>query len=507
MCCAGGSPRAADDSGDRTATERTATERTTTERTAADGTATELSKKQNSGDTPFNSTTTPSAGDERRRRTHEELMNDDGIQLPWLNRFLGGAYADFLMRAPTKATVMLVYACLLAGAVYGIVHLKEGLDQADVAPDDSYFRDFYRKYTRDFTKIYGPIVHVSVDDTLDYTDPTVRRDYSALIQKLQENKYFVSGGFVISWLDRFVDYLGNKSIDVDSLSMPEFITKLKNDFFTNEDYRYHLLDVVISSDNTSITASRFFVQTRGLADSVEERDMMLATRRIADDYKWKVQVFAPTFIIFDQYVVILANTLQNFGIAVGAIAVVSLVLIPSITAVVWVTLATVSICSMVIGYMSLWDVSLDSVSMVNLVMCIGFSVDFAAHISYHFVASASTDPRENARDALGALGTPILQGAASTLIAVAALSTSNTYIFRTFFKLVFLVMVLGLLHAIAVLPVLLSTLSCKRSYAKESKERTNSRGAAATTHNVAASAECVQQETGGNAFDNPAMAL
>ena len=124
-------------------------------------------------------------------------------------------------------------------------------------------------------------------------------------------------------------------------------------------------------------------------------------------------------------------------------------------------------------------------------------MDFAVHISYHFVASASTDPNESARDALGALGTPIVQGAASTLIAISVLSTSTTYMFRTFFKVVFLVMVFGLLHAIAVLPVVLSTLNCSRCNKKSKLSENKAKTAAGAF-------ECAIREP-QYAFDNPAM--
>lgn len=37
------------------------------------------------------------------------------------------------------------------------------------------------------------------------------------------------------------------------------------------------------------------------------------------------------------------------------------------------------------GYMTWWGVRLDGVALINLIMCIGFSVDFSAHICYHYL--------------------------------------------------------------------------------------------------------------------------
>ena len=65
-----------------------------------------------------------------------------------------------------------------------------------------------------------------------------------------------------------------------------------------------------------------------------------------------------------------------------------------------------------------------------------------------------------------ALGLPISQGALSTILGVLGLYLSPSYIFVTFFKMVFLVIVLGALHGLFLLPVLLSLFgpsSCKNS--------------------------------------------
>merc|ERR1712038_666599 len=110
----------------------------------------------------------------------------------------------------------------------------------------------------------------------------------------------------------------------------------------------------------------------------------------------------------------------------------------------------------VVGFMTLWGVRLDSISMINLIMCIGFSVDFSAHISYHFMSHKNMAMEDRVSDSLYALGLPITQGAISTILGVIGLALAPSYIFITFFKMVFLVIVLGALHGLVVLPVLLS---------------------------------------------------
>jgi hypothetical protein len=94
--------------------------------------------------------------------------------------------------------------------------------------------------------------------------------------------------------------------------------------------------------------------------------------------------------------------------------------------------------------------------MINLIMCIGFSVDFSAHISYAYMSAKVDTPAERVRSCLYSLGLPIVQGALSTILGVLALLVAPSYIFITFFKVVFLVIVIAALHGLVLLPVLLS---------------------------------------------------
>ena len=436
--------------------------------------------------------TTVSAVESNVNNSAKTTHEDEGILLPWMNIFLGTKFASFITNPVVKANIAVVYLAILVGAIIGIIDLEQGLQTRNLTPDGSYFHAYSDRFNADFYQEYGVWVNVGIDETLDYTDADDREQIQELKSNFRNSNYFLSDeSAIVCWLDFYLTFLQGIPQDIDSMDMPTFISILENNFFTQDAFQHFQADVVINGDSTQITQSRFFVQSTNLGDSNDERSMMLEARDIADDSSLEVVVFGAPFPFFDQFVVILFNTLQTLGVAVASMMVVSLFFIPSLSTAVWVTLTTVSICACVIGYMAHWDVSLDSISMINLVMCVGFSVDFAAHFSYHYVVSSDPDPRERVRDAMGCLGTPVVQAALSTILGVSILSTSDSYIFRTFFKLVLLVMTFGFFHAMFLLPVLLSTLNtrlCKGSAAAdENPELASAPSAKDTTATVASS--------------------
>lgn len=76
-----------------------------------------------------------------------------------------------------------------------------------------------------------------------------------------------------------------------------------------------------------------------------------------------------------------------FGSVAAALvctAVICLCFIPHVMSVVAAVFSVFSISWGIFGLLSLWNVDLDPLSMAALLMAIGFSVDFTAHISYHY---------------------------------------------------------------------------------------------------------------------------
>ncbi|KAI4900752.1 hypothetical protein NFI96_026773, partial [Prochilodus magdalenae] len=406
--------------------------------------------------------------------------------------FFKSYYGPFITKPWTKVCVILLYAGYLAGGIYGCFNLKQGIEMKHLAADDSYAISYYDD-EKNFFSNYGPNVMVVVSEAFPYWDEYEASRLDRCMENFN-NLSFVRKELFTSWLDSYRLFARSSSLDLNDenafmANLPTFLTNFP-------DFK---LDVNIT--NGSIIASRVFVQTADITNASMEIRMINELRDTADKCNaTKLLVFHPLFIYLDQYSVIVSGTALNVGVTAAVMLVISLLLIPNPLCSLWVTFSIGSVITGVTGFMALWDVNLDSISMIILVVCIGFTVDFSAHISYAFVSSNKATANEKAIDALFILGYPVIQGAVSSIVGVVVLAFAKQHIFRTFFKIMFLVMLFGLAHGLVFIPVLLTWFSCSSSPHKKGTKQEVPRLRAVVPYNMKSEIKTV-------IYDNRAFVL
>ncbi|XP_065943155.1 patched domain-containing protein 3-like [Magallana gigas] len=164
--------------------------------------------------------------------------------------------------------------------------------------------------------------------------------------------------------------------------------------------------------------------------------------------------YTPAFIFYEQYVQILPSTLLTVGIAVAVILVITFIFMPKVLVVIIVVITVVSIIIGIFGFMYYWDLTLSSITMIHLVMSVGFSVDFSVHICHSFLSARLE--KDVMKKALDKAGGPVFNAALSSLLGILMLFFSESYVFRSFGKVMLLVVVFGLIHAAFFLPLLLN---------------------------------------------------
>ncbi|KAG8632227.1 NPC intracellular cholesterol transporter 1 isoform X1 [Manihot esculenta] len=210
-----------------------------------------------------------------------------------------------------------------------------------------------------------------------------------------------------------------------------------------------------------IQASSFRTYHTPLNKQIDYVNSMKAAQefssRMSDSLKMEVFPYSVFYMFFEQYLDIWKTALINLAIAIGAVFVVCLVITCSLWSSAIILLVLAMIVVDLMGVMAILDIQLNAVSVVNLVMSVGISVEFCVHITHAFSVT-SGDRDQRVKEALGTMGASVFSGITLTkLVGVLVLCFSRTEIFVVYYFQMYLALVLlGFLHGLVFLPVVLS---------------------------------------------------
>lgn len=439
----------------------------------------------------------------------EAQIFDDQEAESALQTFIRRIYAPFILDRRVKAAVVIFFLGLLTAGLAFIPEVALGLDQRIALPSDSYLIPFFNDLNAYFGT--GPPVYF-VTRNVNVTERkhqqqlcgrfTTCEEYSLPFVLEQESKRpnvsYISGS-AASWVDDFFYWLNPQQdcckedgklcfedrVPPWNLTLygmptgPEFIHYAEKWIDAPTDASCPLGGkapysnaLVIDGEHTMINASHFRTSHTPLRTQDDFIQSYIAARRIANDISREHDIdvfpYSKFYIFFDQYVSIVRLTGALLGSAVAIIFVLTSAILGSIATGAVVTTTVVMIVVDIIGTMALAGVSLNAVSLVNLVICVGIAVEFCAHIARAFMFPSRTlmekapvkfrgkDARAWA--ALVNVGGSVFSGITVTkLLGVCVLAFTRSKIFEIYYFRVWLALVVfAATHALIFLPVALS---------------------------------------------------
>jgi len=161
---------------------------------------------------------------------------------------------------------------------------------------------------------------------------------------------------------------------------------------------------------------------------------------------------------------------RNIGLAMAAVAVITLLLLQDVRLCCMVLLSVTLTVTDIVGFLHFWDITIDIISCVNIVLAIGLCVDYSVHIGHAYLVSESGDRKERARQAVSSIGPAVFNGGFTTFLALVLLGASSSHVFQSFFKVFVLTVLFGLFHGLLLFPVLLSIIGPERKTSGSSSE-------------------------------------
>lgn len=427
-----------------------------------------------------------------------------------MQRFIRRTYAPGLLNRKVKAVVVVGFLGLFTAGLALIPELALGLDQRIAIPTGSYLIPYFNDLAAYFNT--GPPVYF-VTRELNVTQRKHQQELcgrfstcdsysitSVLEQESKRSNVSYLSGSTASWIDDYFTWLNpineecckegkkvcfedrNPPWNVSLYGMPEgseFIHYLSKwlDSPTNEACPLggkapYSSALVIDSNRSIIPASHFRTSHTPLRTQEDFIAAYASARRIAktisDAQGISIFPYSKFYIFFDQYSRITHLTGLLLGSALALIFLIASVLLGSIATGAVVTMTVIMIVADVIGTMSLFNVSLNAVSLVNLIICVGIGVEFCAHIAraFMFPSRSVMEKAKNkfrGRDArawtaLVNVGGSVFSGITVTkLLGVGVLAFTRSKIFEVYYFRVWLALVvLAAGHALVFLPVALS---------------------------------------------------
>uniref|UniRef100_A0A158R6A4 SSD domain-containing protein n=1 Tax=Syphacia muris TaxID=451379 RepID=A0A158R6A4_9BILA len=400
-------------------------------------------------------------------------------------------FVDFLHHKATRWVVVLIFVAHIAASAYLCTLVNTDFEMENLYLKDSPLNPVSRKMQK-FVLNESFVVNFVIYPVPNFQDTLVRDMFNDMVHELETIPKYTRGEIATNlWIREFADIAAFWGED-DDIWEPKKMLSYFREYGLDEN---SIITKKDADGDEIIAGFTWSTAYYNMQNFLEVQDLVEKRRTLIAKYSgfFNVSSHHPLEKVPTESAASApSNFLQTAASAVILMSALVFLFVLDFGAIIAVVLSILSICIGTVGYLHLWNVRLDAVSLISMLMSIGFSVDYSAHICYHFFTQnkakeqsdklsrsssrgisiivgndalskgssahssdcGKKDTRSKLEDTFKGVGWPVIQSGVSTAIGMIPLILVRAYVVAVFWKTVLLVTMLGLFHALFLLPVI-----------------------------------------------------
>ncbi|XP_043281988.1 NPC intracellular cholesterol transporter 1-like [Venturia canescens] len=380
-------------------------------------------------------------------------------------RFIDFLYSKIILTVPGKIVVILVTIGVASFGILGCCQLEQWFDPEWFIPTDTYLSDFIKVKNEQYPGRGHP-------GSVFIGDIKYHEEFPRIMALTESLKNLTTIDHVDAWPHEFADFMRihfDKDVTKGEMNSAEFHDYLSKFLFGRSGGKYQGKFHFDGNLTCGVTAPRIlvsivdfsFVTFNGPEEWIPAMD---GVKNLANhsNITGLVFVWSRIFASWVTDKVIAEEVTRNLILALVCVMATTAVLIAEPQTCFWILLCVLLTLLDVCGFMFYWGLTIDIVSCIGLELAVGLSVDYAAHVAHAFLNNGGFNGEDNrftrTLTAVRHIGAAVTYGAGSTLLSQSMMAFSEAYVFRSFFKIFFMVITFGLWHGLILLPVVLSTI-------------------------------------------------
>ena len=292
-----------------------------------------------------------------------------------------------------KTAVLLISLAFLGLGLWGTFSIRQKFDPILLLPSDSYLRAFVTHHDRNFpTNGWAAEVYLG---RLDGESMAGMEQLTAGLQGLVDNRTHLRA--INSWWPPLKEYAMDQKnfTSWQELSRSAAFPLLLSDFLFSREgssYKYNFKfdgQLACRQPAPPILAAKFAIDyftMEGPEQHIPAKravEGIVNASRVANVSFSHVKIYAA----WETDEIIGFELMRNVGMSMGCVMIVTVLLLVNIPISLYVFFCVVATLVDLVGFLHFWDMTIDIITCVNIVLAIGLCVDYVVHIGHAYLVA------------------------------------------------------------------------------------------------------------------------